>query len=79
MEGVGRFLGRARTAGPAPQNLLCESLTKKRGDPLHINDSGRALLVSLIKQAIMSRRKGFRDSRGYASVTKAGGKQGMTS
>ena len=79
VDGVQRFLGNARFAGCSPRNLLSESLTRKRGDVLHINEAGCALLVSLMKDAIRSRRGGFRDSRRYGTVAKAGGKSGRTS
>ncbi len=56
------------------KNVLKRRLTKRPGDILHINATGRGLLVRLMKQALYSRRRGFVDGRSYSSAIKVGEK-----
>ena len=51
--GSARFLDRE-------SDLLSESLSKHRGDPLHINSAGVGMLVRFIKDAIFQRKKSIK-------------------
>ena len=66
VDGVPRFLYSRR-------NLLKKSLFRKPGDILHINSSGHALLVRLVKDSIFRRRRNFVDGRSYSSSLKGTG------
>ena len=66
VDGVPRFLDSRR-------NLLKKSLFRKTGDILHINSSGHALLVRLVKDSIFRRKRNFVDGRSYSSSLKGTG------
>ena len=61
VEGSAQFLDR-------DSGLLSESLSRYRGDPLHINSAGVGMLVTFIKNAIFQRKK---SSKNHSN--KAGG------
>ena len=66
VDGVPRFLDSRR-------NLLKKSLFRKAGDILHINSSGHALLVTLVKDSIFRRKRNFVDGMSYSSSLKGTG------
>ena len=66
VDGVPRFLDGRR-------NLLKKSLFRKPGDILHINSTGHALLVRLVKDSIFRRKRNFVDGRSYSSSLKGTG------
>ena len=70
VDGVPRFLDSRR-------NLLKKSLFRKAGDILHINSSGHALLVRLVKDSILRRKRNFVGGRSYSSSLK-GTNEGYT-